>query len=148
MSPGLLCKIVEKWFTMVYSEAYSETSILGKTFSLFSTISPNHKWNGTRLLLESECTSCRTTFTAGGVFIPTQEKKTYNLRKLENMKKVLEIFVFDGKVPSRPPKSQILTFFSEKSQNISCKTLHRKTCYFASFREFVSILCPWLLSNI
>ena len=55
-----------------------------------------------------------------------ERHKTYNLRKLENFKKIPEMLGFDGEYPV----AQILTFFGKKLQKISSKTLHRKT-YFA-----------------
>ena len=93
-----------------------------ETFSLFSTICFHCKWNQTRLLSpESGCTSCLTSCWT------TKDIGPEEIRKFQ--KNPWNAWVW-WQVPSRPPKSQILTFFSKKLQKISRKTFHRKT-YFA-----------------
>ena len=47
------------------------------------------------------------------------------------------------RIPSRPTKSQILTFFGKEWQKISCKTFHR-TKYFLNFFDLSATFCPRL----
>ena len=98
-----------------------------ETFSHFSTISPHHKWNGTRLLSpESVRVASRL----------AERLKTYDLRKLGNLKKIAEMLGFDGECPAVQPKAKFWLFFGKKLQKISCKTFHRKS-YLAKFLQLV-----------
>ena len=131
-------RIVYYWeeneFSMEHfkAELQSWTKCL-QTFSLFSIICLQHKWNGTRLLLpQRECasflTSCRT---------------TKDPRKLGNFKKVTEMLGSYGQYPVTHPKHKFWRL-SVKSRKISPVKQSIKKNLFC----LISWICLQLLSKI